>query len=107
MREVLIMTGDNDTRLVNLVRAAYQRWSHQLDVPTFPPPATADAPLSPAGATLIARSGNKAELKRLLEPWLPGYLRRNGIADSRAPDFLNYLLEHLGEMGEQRFRDML
>ena len=101
------MASDNDIRLVNLVRAAYQNWSRQLDVPTFTPPAATDAPLSPAGATLIARSGNKPELERLLRPWLPGYLRRNGVADSRASDFLNYLLERLGEMGEQRFRDML
>jgi hypothetical protein len=101
------MASDNDIRLVNLVRAAYKLWSQQLDVPRFTPPATADAPLSPAGATLIARSGNKPELERLLRPWLPGYLRRNGVADRQAPDFLTYLLEHLSEMGEQRFRDML
>ena len=100
------MASDNDSRLVNLVRAAYENWSQQLDVPTFTPPAK-DAPLSPAGATLLARSGDRPELERLLRPWLPGYLRRNGVADSRASDFLNYLLERLGEMGEQRFRDML
>ena len=101
------MASDNDIRLVNLVRAAYQNWSRQLDVPTFTPPAATDAPLSPAGATLIARSGNKPELERLLRPWLPGYLRRNGVADGQASDFLSYLLEHLSEMGERRFRDML
>jgi hypothetical protein len=101
------MASDNDSRLVNLVRAAYENWSQQLDVPTFTPPSATDAPLSPAGATLLARSSNKAELKRLLEPWLPGYVRRHGVADSQARGFMNYILEHLSEMGDRRFRDML
>jgi hypothetical protein len=101
------MASDNDIRLVSLVRAAYKLWSQQLPIPTFTPPSSPAAPLSPTGATLIARSGDRPELERLLRPWLPGYLRRNGVADSRAPDFLSYLLEHLSEMGERRFRDML
>src|SRR5262249_39983698 len=53
------------------------------------------------------RSGDPSELARQLKPWLPGYLRCNGVAEGRAEPFLKYILDHLSDMGKRRFRDVL
>jgi hypothetical protein len=104
------MTMDEkDVRLIHAARAAYRGWLQTLDVPTFTPPAAAAAPTPPGvgGLTLIARGGDKRELKRRLRPWLPGYLRRAGVEEGRADDFLAYVVDRLDELGDRRFRDAL
>jgi len=91
-----------------IVQAAYQTWLQGLEVPTFTPPETAEpAGIAPngAGLTLIARKDPLA-LKYRLRPWLPGYLRRNGVEEGQADAFLDYILAHLSEMGDH-FRDAL
>jgi hypothetical protein len=94
------MADEKDIRLVNVIRAAFRSSPQDLDVPTFTPPEV-------AGFTLIARSGDLSELARQLKPWLPGYLRCNGIEESRAEPYLKHILDHLTEMGDRRFRDVL
>ena len=57
--------------------------------------------------TALARSGRTAELTNQLRPWLPTFLRRAGLTEALADDFLTFIREQLPTLGERRFREAL
>jgi hypothetical protein len=105
---------EKDIRMVNVLRAAYRARMQASPAPAFTPPApsAAPSPLVVGGLTLIAQAVAQGkippnELMQRLRPWLPGYLRHAGVEEGRADDFLAFVVDHLGELGDRHFRDAL